>query len=420
MRVTRPKPDRQVPLSAIDLYEPQRYSSQSQHPAWHTLRQEAPVWAQTTPDGTRFWSATRHADVAAILMDDKGFSSEHGTILAVTGGDSAGAKTINLMDQPGHAAVRLPTMRMMSTHLMRRRAVAIRGYVRELWGDVLRSGGHLDVAQLALLLPMGVVGEILGVPREAWPELPRAAMAGVAPADPHYALCDSQDQTLQRAHFTLFSVFSDLIGQRRAKRADDLISLLLDLDFTGRPLTDHEVLLNCYSFAMGSITTTPQVASHWILAMIEQPAAWRKLRTDRKLIPLAVEESLRWASPTNHLMRRARTRVRVHDTWLDEGELICAWIASANHDESVFDEPDKFDPARAVNPHLGLGLGAHRCIGGPAAKVALAVFMEEILERTERMELDGEVQHLCSNFINGITELPVLFHADRSPPGLVR
>jgi cytochrome P450 len=408
--MTEPKPADRVPLDEIDLYDPERYRSGSQHPAWHTLRAEAPVWAQSTPDGTRFWSATRHADVARILMDDKRFSSEHGTILAVTGGDSAGGKTINLMDQPKHARVRLPTMRTMSTHLMRQRTERVRANVRQVVAGIVDSGGQWDVAELMLDLPMAAVGEIIGIPRDLWPALPRWAMAGVAPADPYASLSASVDDTLKKAHYELFAVFSDLVRQRRRRRADDLISMLLDIDFGGRPMDEHEVLLNCYSFAMGAITTTPHVASHWVLAMIEQPDAWRLLRANPRLVPDAVEEALRWASPTNHLMRRTRARVAVGDTWLDEGELICAWVASANRDESVFADPYRFRPDRAVNPHLAFGIGAHRCIGGPPAQVVLAVLMKEIIRTTARMEFAGEVRHLASNFINGITSLPVIFH----------
>ncbi|MEU2388992.1 cytochrome P450 [Streptomyces sp. NPDC012461] len=409
MRMTAPEAGVLPPLDSIDLYDPERYRSTSQHPAWAALRQAGTPWPQHTPAGDRFWSVTNYRDVVTVLTDDRNYSSEHGTILAVAAGDSAGGKTINLMDQPDHARVRLPTMRTMSTRVVRERKEIVRGHVRRLIGDTFTGGVKIDVAQLMLQLPMAAIGEILGVPQEIWPDLPRWAMAGVAPGDPGYATT-SEAATLSSAHYELFSTFTELIQQRRQRRRDDVISVLLDLDFGGRHLNDNELVLNCYSFAMGAITTTPHVASHLLLALIENPTAWQTLRANPALVPTAVEEALRWASPTNHLLRRTLAPVRIGETNLDEGELVCAWVASANRDPSVFADPYVFDPARDPNPHLGFGIGAHRCIGGPAAQVALAVFIEEMLACLEGFELAGEVKHLCSNFINGITSLPVIFY----------
>lgn len=406
MRMTANAPAVPVPLDEIDLYDPGRYQTGEQHPSWHTLREQAPVWAQKTPAGDRFWSVTGYHDVARVLMDDRNYSSAHGTILAVAKGDSAGGKTINLMDQPDHASVRLPTMRSMSTRLVRDRREIVRGHIRRILEGQFDRDEPVDFAELMLQLPMAGVGEIIGIPVRDWPTLPRWAMAGVAPADPEYAT-GTEGDTLRNAHHELMAMFSGLIRDRRRQRRDDLISVLLDLDLGGRRLNDNELLLNCYSFAMGAITTTPQVASHMVLAFADQPAAWRTVRDNPALIPDAVEEALRWSSPTNHLMRRTLTRVQVGDVWLDEGELVCAWVGSANRDERVFADPYTFNPARSPNPHVALGIGAHRCIGGPAAQVALVVLLEELATAGTQFELAGEVTHLYSNFINGITHLPV-------------
>jgi cytochrome P450 len=406
MQMSAGTPVAPVPLDRIDLYDPGRYQTGDQHLSWHTLRAQAPLWAQDTPAGDRFWSVTRHRDVSRILMDDRQFSSAHGTILAVARGDSAGGKTINLMDQPSHASVRLPTMRTMSTRLVRKRRETVRGHVRRILDAHLRQDEPVDFAALALELPMAGVGDILGIPVQDWPAVLRWAMAGVAPSDPEFA-AGSEAETLRHAHHELMALFSGLIQERRRRRRDDLISALLDLDFSGRRLNEHELLLNCYSFAMGAITTTPQVASHMVLAFCGNPQAWHAVRASPDIVPEAVEEALRWASPTNHLMRRTLAKVRVGDVWLDEGELVCAWIGSANRDERVFADPYTFDPGRSPNPHVAFGVGTHRCIGGAAARVVLAVLLEELIARDAQFTLTGDVVHLYSNFINGITRLPV-------------
>jgi cytochrome P450 len=394
------------PLAGIDLHDPDRYATGAQHGAWHRLRRDAPIWRQETADGIPFWSVTRYRDVAAVLMDDKKFSSAHGTILAVAGGDSAGGCTINLMDQPRHADVRLPTMRLMSTHASRQRVGRVRAHVRRLVADTFDAGGTVDIAGLMLRLPMTAVGETIGLPVDGWDEVPRWAMAGVAPDDPHYADGPAA-ATLKKAHHRLIAIFSELIRQKQATPGDDIVSVLLDLDFGGRPMDHREVLLNCYSFAMGAVTTTAQVASHLILALAERPDAWRELRADPGLVPGVVEESLRWASPTNHLLRRVVGPVDLAGTRLEPGELVAAWVASANRDDAVFARPYEFDPRRSPNPHLAFGVGAHRCIGGPPAQVVLGVLLEEMIARLAGFQVAGPVTHLRSNFINGITSLPM-------------
>jgi cytochrome P450 len=410
MRMTAAAPPVPMPLDQIDLADPGRYADIDQHSAWHTLRAEAPVWAQDTNAGDRFWSVTRYRDVTRVLMDDERFSSAHGTILAVARGDSAGGKTINLMDQPAHARVRLPTMRTMSGRLVRRRRDVVRRHIRDILSGQIDPGADgsttVDVARLMLALPMAAVGDIIGIPRSDWPAVPAWAMAGVAPTDPAYAT-GTAEETLLHAHHELMALFSGLIQDRRRTRRDDLISVLLDLDFGGRRLNDRELLLNCYSFAMGAITTTPQVASHMILAFAENPQVWRDVRANPRLVPDTVEEALRWASPTNHLMRRVTTAVRVDDVQLDEGDLVCAWVGSANRDERVFSSPYTFDPGRSPNPHVAFGVGTHRCIGGPAARLSLAVLLEELLALDVEFEVAGPVVHLPSDFINGITRLPI-------------
>lgn len=420
MRMTGPGEDSQAEaLADIDLYDPDRYATGAQHGAWHRLRREAPVWRQQTSEGIPFWSVTRYRDVAAVLMDDKNYSSEHGTILAVAGGDSAGGRTINLMDQPRHADVRLPTMRLMSTHASRGRSPQMREHVQRLVGETFDAGGAVDAAKLLLNLPMAAVGESIGIPREVWEDVPRWAMAGVAPDDPEYA-DGTTGETLAKAHHQLIQVFSELIRERRAQPADDIISTLLRLDFGGRPMNEHEILLNCYSFAMGAVTTTAQVAAHMVLALAERPDAWRRLQESPDLVPAAAEEALRWASPTNHLLRRTVEPVEIAGTRIEPGELIAAWVSSANRDDSVFTNPYEFDPGRSPNQHLAFGIGPHRCIGAPPAQIILQILLEEMLARLDSFEVTGPVTHLRSNFINGITSLPVDLTPLRSKHQAVR
>jgi cytochrome P450 len=389
----------------IDLYGPGLYGDGEPHAAWRALRDRAPVCGHAAPDGTPFWSVTRHQDVARVLRDAATFSSEHSTILSSIQGDSARARAIHLTDAPRHGALRRPLVSRLSRQVMRDRQGAIRSRLAALVSTAVRSG-PVDFARLIALLPMVVAGDIIGIPEDRWAEAAQWTLASVAPEDPAYQAGTAQ-ATLMRAHVSLMAMFTDLIEERRARPAADLISGLLRLEVDRRPATDEDVLVNCYAFLIGSNTTTPQSASHLVLAAAEQPGLWQRVRADASLVPRAVEELLRWSTPTNHLMRRTRAPVRLQGEQLPEGALVCAWVASANRDERVFASPFTFDPARHPNPHLAFGAGPHRCIGHATARAGLQILIEELAARVTEFRLAGPPRHLRSNFLNGITSLPV-------------
>ena len=406
------RPEDRMPLEEIDLFDPQRYRLGSQQLAWHTLRATAPIWP-SSQGGGRFWSVTRYRDVLHVIKDHRSFSSAHGTILAVLNGDSAGGKTINLMDPPQHAGVRVPTMRLLSTPAVHRAHDQVRERVESIFAPC-RDGGEVDLVPMMMRLPMAVIGDVIGVPEEYWEDVAVWTMSGVAPADAAYAQ-GAVDDTLRAAHFELFAMFGDLIRERRVRPREDVISALLEARIDGRKLTLDEVVLNCYSFVMGANTTTPHVGSQLVLALMERPEQWDALRRGAASPIAAVEEGLRWATPTNHLVRCTVRPVELAGTTLAPGELVCAWIGSANRDETIFSEPYVFDVTRTPNPHLAFGNGIHYCNGAPGARLVLRLTLEYLLSVLESVQLAGQPTHLASNFINGITRLPAALYPASAP-----
>lgn len=271
--------EERVPLDAVDLFDASRFSAGSQHPTWHTLRAEAPLWRQRSDDGTEFCSVTRYEDVLTVLKDHRRLSSAHGTILAVLGGDSAAGRTINLMDRPGHAAIRGATMPLLSPPTVHRLSELIRDRVRAILAPC-RDGGVVDLAPLMAHLPMAAVGDLIGVPENEWPDVVDRAMAGVAPLDPLYA-DETDDLTLRTAHFELFAMFRDIVRDRMRSPRHDIVSVLLECVVDGRKLSIEDVVLNCYSLVMGASTTTPHVASHLLLALAERPEPVRNSGANR-------------------------------------------------------------------------------------------------------------------------------------------
>lgn len=375
------------------------------HALWRLMRDLPAPHEGHTADGVRIWSVTSFADVVRVLRDTGRFGSEYGTILDVRHGDPAGGHTINLTDPPKHRALRVPTSKAMTTHALRRMADVIEANVDRMVAPLLESGTH-DAAEPFLALAMAAIGPIICVPEEMWPTIARSAMAGVAPSDPTYSDGDVR-QTLHFAHVELLGFLREVVAERRRRPGDDLVSLLLTVEVDGERLSDDQILLNCYSVLMGANTTTPHVATQLLHAMSVREELGKRVLAGEDRTATVVEEALRWSTPTNHLMRRVTEPVRLHGTDLEPGDLVCAWLASANRDERVFTAPDEFDPGRHPNPHIAFGVGAHICVGALAARTVLRLALNRIRDRVTEVRPAGPVRHLRSNFINGITSLPL-------------
>jgi cytochrome P450 len=413
MRMTQPDHEELVPLADIDLFPAGFYRSGDPHAAWRALRLSAPVWRQTAPDGTPFWSVTRYHDVVSVLKDTSRYSSEHSTMLTVLHGDPAKGRAIHLMDPPRHRVIRAPSMHMLSMQVMHKHEARIRERVRAMIAAAVAER-EIDFARLATAIPMAIAGEVIGIQERHWADVARWTIAGLAPDDPFYT-AGMDRGTLQVAHVYLFTILTVLIEARREQPADDLISVLLSLEIDGQPATDNDVLVNCYSFIMGATPTVPQAASHLLFVLLEHPDMWRDLRSDPTLLPTVTEEALRWSTPINHLLRRTTGPVTLGDEILPPGSLVVAWLASADRDETVFTDPYVFDPRRNPNPHVAFGVGPHRCVGSAPARVGLSLLLSELIDQVSDFEPAGPAEHLESNFLNGITSLPVALHPAGKP-----
>jgi cytochrome P450 len=399
------EPADSVPLAEIDLYPPQRYRDGDPHAAWRTLRRHAPLWEQTAPDGTVFWSVTRYEDVAAVLADTTRFSSEHSTMLSSLHGDPASGRAVHLTDPPRNTALRVPALRALSMSVFRRHQDRIRAGVDRLV-DTALAEGELDFVTIGSALPLVVTGDLLGIPEHARPEVFRWTMASMAPGDDAYRAGGERD-TLLQAHVFLLTLFTELVERRRAEPGEDVVSALVEAKVDGRPLSDDDVLANCYAVVMGAVPTLPQAAAQLVHTMAHNPDLWQALRADPALTPTAIEEVLRWASPVHHLLRRATVPITLHGKPIPAGGLVAAWLGSANRDEAVFEHPHSFDLARRPNPHLALGHGPHRCLGAAAVRLGMRLLVETLVARVNSLRPVGPARRLESNFLNGITSLPV-------------
>ncbi|GAA2796480.1 cytochrome P450 [Crossiella cryophila] len=386
------------PDRPFDLADPAAYATGDAHGSWHRLRQTDPVRLDRTPSGVPYWSAFTHRDCARILRDTNTFSSTSGTILDSIGSpDPAGGRTVVLADPPQHAPLRALTMRHLGPAAVRGQADTIRERVHRLVAD-LTPGVH-DVMPKLRRLPMLALGPLLDLPEQDWDALVHHAIGCIAPTDPEFA-----NGTLNHNHAKLFHLIRTALHTGNAFAAD-----LRSLPLSGRPATSRDVLLNLYSTLIGGNTTTPHVAAHLLLRLADQPELWEAIRADPTQIPDLVEEGVRWATPTQSLVRRVTTDVELGGRQLRAGDWVAAWVASANRDEAVFPDPYRFTPGRPAHAHLGFGRGAHYCAGAQAARLLLGALIEELVQRGLRFSLAQEPQHLSSTVINGITTMPMRF-----------
>jgi cytochrome P450 len=405
MRVEHGEPS--TTAAMFDLGAASAYTTASAHGLWRELRETEPVRCDVASNGTPYWSFFRYHECDVVVKDTALFSSEYGTILASVGAeDPAGGKTITLTDPPRHAALRRPPARRLGPAAVHRREADIRAEVVRLitpWFD----GGEHDIAMVLRRLPMVVAGPLIGIPERHWDAVAFHSTASIAPEDARYASGRGVADTLRRAHHYLFSAFSDALNTCRGRPGDNVVSALLSTELDCGPLDEQSLLLNCYSFALGANSTTSHVAAHLLMVFAERPGVWQQIIDEPALIPTAVEEGVRWSSPTNHLVRRVTADTNLGGARLGAGDWVCAWVASANRDEAVFASPFRFDPRRSPNPHLGFGGGPHYCIGAPSSRLALQILLEELAQRRLRFTLSQCPTHLQSNWINGISSLPM-------------
>jgi cytochrome P450 len=313
-------------------------------------------------------------------------------------------------DPPRHRTLREPLNRALTPRVVTRHEPAIRGIVRKLLDPAL-DGEVMDIAKAALMFPMAFTGMLMGLPSEHWPRMSELTTMTIAYDDPDYSI-GSSTATVRQAHHELFAFFKDEAARRpQDDQADDLIGILHRMAVDEDPLTERQIMLNCYALLLGANVTTPHVMTTMVAMMAEHPEQFRLVRENPALRKSCIQELLRWSSPASHFMRYAVRDVELYGRTIREGEPVSVWLGSANRDEREFPNPFEFDVTRQPNRHVAFGVGPHYCIGAGLATLGLTVFLEELLELVDEVEPAGEVRHLASNFVAGYKSMPVRMKA---------
>jgi len=402
-------------LSGIDFTDLDNFAAGFPHELFAVHRAEAPVYwhepTDNTPDGEGFWSVATHAETLAVLRDPETYSS-------VTGGSrpfggtllqdlSIAGQVLNMMDDPRHSAIRRLVSSGLTPRMIRVVEDDLRSRTRALLDAVQPEVPFDFVVDVAAELPMQMICILLGVPEAERHWLFEAI-------EPQFDFGGSRkasigQMTAEEAGTRMYAYGVELIASKRAQPTDDMLSVVANaVDETGAAVMSELEMYLFFSllFSAGAETTRNSVAGG-LLALAENPDQMRALRDDLDLLPTAVEEIVRWTSPSPSKRRTATRDVVLGGCEVEAGQKVQIWEGSANRDGLVFADADSFDIGRKPNQHLGFGQGVHYCLGANLARLELRVLFEEMLGRFSSARVVQPVEWTRSNRHTGIRHLVV-------------
>jgi cytochrome P450 len=385
------------------------------------LRQESPVFwhepTQHTPDGVGFWVLSRHAEVLAAVSDATTFSSERapdakggGTLIQDLPHGFASGVLLNMMDDPRHHRIR-----KLITPVVTPRAVAameseLRARAVAILDSAAASGDRCDfLTEVALELPVQATLMLLGVPEADRHQLVAHTNAILAYEDRE--LGEETDDT-RNASAARAAYAAELVAERRRVPGDDLLSTMVTAKVESEsgepePLSDLELLMFFSLLVAAGSETTRNAIALGMAALIEHPDQLELLTEDPSLLATAVEEILRWSSPTLYNRRTSVTDTELGGRHIGRGDKVTLWWASADFDEAVFDDPFRFDVTREPNPHLAFGYRSHFCLGANLARLEIRILFEELLSRFDSFALAGPVRRVRTNKHAGVSSMPI-------------
>ncbi|MER6137928.1 cytochrome P450 [Streptomyces sp. NPDC001815] len=387
---------------------------------FHTLRHEDPVhWQPEDAPNSGFWSVTRHEDISRVDRDSETFTSTRFVNLEEVDDDQI-KKRASILELDGvrHRALRSLLQRQFGANVISQYTDFLRGLTAKTLDTALAKGRFDFVTDVSADFPINVLARLLDVPPEDNQQLIDWGNRIIGNTDPDYAdvLLNSAESEKYRdlpfrspASLEVFAYGRELARQRRGGEGTDLVSKLVNTTpRDGVPLTEQDFDNYFLLLVVAGNETTRHAISHSMLALIQHPEQLAKLQEDPSLIPTAVEEFLRWASPVYHFRRTATRDVELGGKRVKEGDKVVMWYASGNRDEAVFEDPYAFDVTRQDNDHVTFGKGSpHLCLGNLLARTEIRVMFEELIPRLADIRLTGEVPRVRSNFVNGIKKLPV-------------
>ena len=370
-------------------------------PAFTWMREHAPAYYD---EASGVWGITRYADIREISKDPDTFSN--------AGGIRPDSDALPMMidtDAPEHVRRRRLVSEGFTPRRIRESEEGIRTICDAIIDRVCEAGTADFVRDIAAPLPMIVIGNMLGVAPEDRDDLLRWSddmLKALGSPDPG-AMDVAAVAAMEYAEY----ITAVAEQRRRDSQSDDLIGTLVHAEIEGDRLDQSSIIYESLLILIGGDETTRHVISGGMYELLTHPEQYARLAGDRSLMPSAVEEMLRWVSPIKNMARQMTRDVEFQGETLRQGQKLLLLYPSANRDERVFDDPERFDITRSPNDHMAFGFGSHFCLGNRLARMELSVMFDRLLDRLPDLTLSdpSEPPKRAANFVSGYETMPVVF-----------
>ena len=415
MEETRMSSTSSINLADLDLFE-----KGAPWDAFAALRADSPIhFNDEGDDGSGFYSVVRYHDIVKVLRDSDAYTSERFTNLEEVDAEQEEARR-SLLETDGsrHRALRRLLQGQFTPAAVARYETFLRGLTATTLDNAFAKKEFDFVTEVSADFPIQVLAKLLDVPDEDTDQLIDWGNRMIGNTDPEHAdilINDPESEKYRLVPFRspaaleVFEYGDELARQRRGKDGDDLVSVLVNSDMSdGIPLTERDFHTNFLLLVVAGNETTRHTISHTMNNLINNPDQLAYLQENPDMIPWAVEEFLRFASPVYHFRRTTTRDVELGGVTIPQGKKVVPWFASGNRDETVFDRANSMDVTRNPNEHMTFGRGGpHMCLGNALARIELRVMFEDLIGRVDSVERTGDIDFLRSNFVHGIKRMPV-------------
>jgi cytochrome P450 len=396
------------------LADPLAYTDEAAlHRALSHLRATAPVSWVDVPNYRPFWAVTKHADIMAVERANDVFTNSPRPVLMTAESDElqagVGISTLIHMDDPQHRVVRAIGGDWFRPKAMRAMKLRVDELATRYVDHMAVVGPECDfVQEVAVNFPLFVIMSLLGVPESDFPRMLQYTQELFGNDDAEFSAGATKEDQLA-VLLDMFGYFTAVTAARREQPTEDLASAIANALVDGEPLSDVDTVSYYVIIATAGHDTTSATISGGLQALIENPDQLRRLQSHPELMPLAVEEMIRWVTPVKEFMRTAKENAMIRGVPIAAGESVLLSYPSANRDEDVFTDPFRFDIGRDPNKHVAFGYGVHFCLGAALARMEVNSFFSALIPRLTSIELAGIPEHTATIFVGGLKHLPIRY-----------
>ncbi len=396
----------------FDLTDPALYEQRVPTEEFAELRRSAPIWWNTQPesgfDDEGFWAVTRHADVMEVSRDSDIYSTWENTALIRHQPDIT-RERIDLqryvllnIDPPHHTKLRAIVSRGFTPRAINSLREALSKRAEKIVQSAIAEGNGEFVTEVACELPLQAIAELIGVPQEDRHKIFNWSNEMIGYDDPEFEI-DPMNSAMEMLAYGM-----NMAEERKQCPMDDIATKLVTASIDGEHLSPDEFGFFVIILAVAGNETTRNSITHGMLAFMDHPEQWELYKQTRART--APDEIVRWATPVTVFQRTAKADTELGGVEIKAGQRLGLFYRSANFDEDVFEQPERFDIMRSPNPHLGFGgSGAHYCLGANLARLQIDLIFNAIADHMPNIRRLEEPRRLRSGWLNGVKELRVAY-----------